>query len=270
MTIFAAIQLTSTNDYKLNLKKTINFINQAISNGAKVISLPEVFAFIGGDNDIDISYIQSLEGEIISLLSDICKKQSVYLIAGSIHEYIPNNNKSFNTTVVISPKGEIIDTYKKIHLFNASFLGKDKEENKFVQGDPDQVVVINTEYGNLGLTICHDLRFPEMYRRLVLKGADIIFAPSAFVMKTGKDHWEVLVRARAIENQVYLVAPAQFGKHNEKKESYGNSMIVDPWGKVVSRASDIEQVIYADINLEYLNYVRSQLETVKQVQIYNI
>lgn len=270
MTIFAAIQLTSTNDYKLNLKKTINFINQAIDNGAKIISLPEVFAFIGGNNDTDISYIQTLEGEIITLLSDICKKNSIYIVAGSIHEHIPDNNKSFNTTVVISSKGEILDTYKKIHLFNASFLGNDKESNKFVQGNSDQAIVVKTEYGNLGLTICHDLRFPEMYRRLALKGAEIIFAPSAFVMKTGKDHWEVLIRARAIENQVYVVAPAQFGKHNEKKESYGNSMIVDPWGKVVSRASDIEQVIYADINLEYLEFVRSQLETLKQVQIYNI
>lgn len=270
MTIFSAIQINSTNDYKSNVDKTIKFIENASKNGAKVISLPEVFTFIGDDSETDFSYIQSLEGDLVDLLSKVSKENNIYLIAGSIHELIPNNKKSFNTTIVFSPKGEIINTYRKIHLFNASFLGQDKEANKFEFGDSEQAIIINTEYGNLGLTICHDLRFPEMYRKLTLKGADIIFVPSAFVMKTGKDHWEILLRARAIENQVYIVAPAQFGKHNSRKESYGNSMIVDPWGKVISRASDKEGIIYADIDLDYLSYVRKQLETIEQMQIFKI
>jgi predicted amidohydrolase len=270
MTIFAAIQLKSTNDYLHNVNKSIDFINEASKNGAKVVALPEVFTFIGDNKETDFSYIQSLEGDLVKLLSETSKKNCIYLIAGSIHELISNNDKSFNTTIVFSPDGEILDTYRKIHLFNASFLGQDKESNKFEFGDNEQAVIINTDLGNFGLTICHDLRFPEMFRKLSIKGADIIFVPSAFVMKTGKDHWEVLLRARAIENQVYIVAPAQFGKHNERKESYGNTMIVDPWGKVIARASDREQVIYADIDLSYLSFVRSQLETVKQIQIFKI
>lgn len=270
MTIFAAIQITTTDDYKANLDKALNFIIEAADNGAKVVALPETFAFIGEDKDNIFKYKQDLTGEMVVLLGKLAQEKGIYLIAGSIHELIPSNSKSYNTCLVFSPDGKILDSYRKIHLFNAHFLGEAKESYKFESGDPDQVPLVKTEYGKFGLTICHDLRFPEMYRKLTLKGADIIFVPSAFVMKTGKDHWEVLLRARAIENQVYIVAPGQFGKHNEKKESYGNTMIVDPWGKVIARASEREQVIYADIDLKYMEFVRAQLETVQQMKIYKL
>ncbi len=270
MTIFAAIQIKTTDNYKENIEKAINFIEKAVTNGAKVVALPETFTFIGEDKDNIYKYKQELTSELATMLAKLAKERDIYLLAGSIHEIIDGDTKTYNTSVLFSPKGEIVHTYRKIHLFDATFLGESKESNKFRSGDPEQLPLIETEYGNFGLTICHDLRFPEMYRKLAINKADIIFVPSAFVMHTGRDHWEVLLRSRAIENQVYIVAPAQFGKHNEKKESYGNTMIIDPWGKVIARASDFEHVIYADIDLTYLKYVRYQLDTIKQVKISKI
>lgn len=270
MTIFAAVQIKTTNNYEENLGKALKFIEQAADNGAKVVALPETFAFIGEPKDNIYKYKQELTGELLVLLGKLAQEKKIYLLAGSIHEIIKGNEKTYNTSILFAPTGKMIETYRKIHLFDASFLGEGKESKKFESGDPEQLPLVETEFGKFGLTVCHDLRFPEMYRKLTIQGADIIFVPSAFVMQTGKDHWEVLLRARAIENQVYIVAPGQFGKHNENKESYGNSMIIDPWGKVIARASDMEGVIYGDIDLTYLKYVRSQLETIKQVKIFKI
>lgn len=270
MTIFAVVQVRTTNDYKDNLEKAIKFIEKAADNGAKVVALPETFAFIGDDKDNIFKHDKEFNKELISLLGKLAKERNIYLLAGSIHEIIDGNDKTFNTSILFSPTGKIMESYRKIHLFDANFLGEAKESNKYKAGEKDQLPMVETEFGKFGMTVCHDLRFPEMYRKLAIKGADIIFVPSAFVMETGKDHWEVLLRSRAIENQVYIIAPGQFGKHNENKESYGNSMIIDPWGKVIARASDMEQVIYADIDLTYLKEVRYKLETIKQVKIFNI
>lgn len=270
MTLFAAVQIKSTDDCKDNLEKVLKYIKQASENGAKVVALPETFAFIGEDQDNIYKNNPKLTDELLDVLGKLAKEKQIYLLAGSIHENIEGSNKSYNTSVLFSPTGKTLNSYRKIHLFDAALLGEGVESKKFVAGSPDQLPLVKTDIGNFGLTVCHDLRFPEMYRKLALNGADVIFVPSAFVLQTGKDHWEVMLRSRAIENQVYIVAPGQFGKHNENKESYGNSMIIDPWGKVIARASDMEGVIYADIDLGYLKHVREELETLKQVKIFQI
>lgn len=260
MTIFSAIQITSTNNFEKNIEKSIFYINKSIEVGAKVISLPEVFTYIGDLDDKEKNYAQNLNSKLVNTLKEICKKNKVFLITGSFHEEIENIGKKYNTSLLIDDNGNILNKYRKIHLFDASFSKESyKESDDFMGGDTDQIKVTNTPYGKIGISICYDLRFPELYRELSKLGAEIVFVPSAFTMRTGKEHWEILLRARAIENQVYIVAPNQFGFHNEKKESYGNSMIIDPWGKVIARASDKEGIIWAEIDLNYLKDVRSSI-----------
>ncbi|MFN8674231.1 MAG: carbon-nitrogen hydrolase family protein [Candidatus Sericytochromatia bacterium] len=266
MSIFSAIQITSTDDLENNLYKTFKYIDDAIKMNAKVISLPEVFPYIG--NLEDKFYQQSLNSELVSKLKTICKENKVFIVSGSFHEKISTSNKSYNTSLLISDQGEIVNEYRKIHLFDAVFETESyKESDNFEAGSLEQIKVTKTPYGNIGLSICYDLRFPEFYRILSKNGADIIFVPAAFTMRTGKEHWEVLLRARAIENQVYIVAPNQFGFHDKKRESYGNSMIIDPWGKVIARASDTEGVIFANIDLDYLNKVRKNLPCLEHRKI---
>lgn len=260
MTVFSAIQITSTNDFEKNIEKSIFYINKAIEVGSKFISLPEVFTYIGNLGDREKNYAQNLNSELVNNLKEICKKNKIFLVTGSFHENIENESKKYNTSLLIDDNGTILSEYRKIHLFDASFSKESyKESDEFKSGSIEQIKVINTAYGKIGLSICYDLRFPELYRELSNLGAEIVFVPSAFTMRTGKEHWEILLRARAIENQVYIVAPNQFGFHNEQKESYGNSMIVDPWGKVIARASDKEGIITADIDLDYLKKVRDSI-----------
>jgi predicted amidohydrolase len=268
MTIFAAVQLTTTDDYQNNINKAVNFVEKAAKYGAKVVSLPETFAFIGKKEN-KFKYSQDLNGEISQIFSGLAKNNGIFILAGSIHESIQGSDKLYNTSMLFSPEGKMLDFYRKIHLFDANLPGPEKyqESDDFAAGNQEQIKVTDTSSGKLGLTICYDLRFPELYRKLAQKGAEIIFVPSAFTMQTGKDHWEVLLRARAIENQVYIIAPGQYGFHSERRESYGNSMIIDPWGKVISRASDREEIIYADIDLEYLKKIRQKLPCLNHIRI---
>lgn len=267
MTIFAAIQITSNDEMDKNLEKSFFYIDEAIKNNAKVICLPEVFTYIGKNKDKN-QYYQKITGDLVLKLKETCKKNNVFIITGSFHESIDNSDKCYNTSLLISDQGEILKEYRKIHLFDAVFKNESyRESDSFEAGDLDQLNIVKTPYGNIGLSICYDLRFAEMYRELSKKGAEIIFVPSAFTMRTGREHWEILLRARAIENQVYIVAPNQFGFHDEKRESYGNTMIVDPWGKIISRASDKECVVYGDIDLNYLINVRKSLPCLEHKRI---
>lgn len=261
MTIFSAIQITSTTDYEKNISKSFDLIKKAKNYGAKIVSLPEVFTYLGNIDKDNFKYSFDLKSDFILEFSKLAKSLDIYILAGSFHEYIENKNKSYNTSILFSDNGTILNIYRKIHLFDTDILGKEsyKESDNFESGEISQTNIVKTPYGNFGFSICYDLRFPEFYRKLTFNGAQIIFVPSAFTMHTGKDHWEVLLRARAIENQVYIVAPNQFGFHSEKKESYGNSMIIDPWGKVIARASDREEVIFADIDLSYIEQIRKKI-----------
>ncbi len=270
MTIFSAIQMNSTENYGLNLSKALSFIQEASESGAKVISLPEMFNYIGRlENNVYKN--QEKNNELVNLLGETAKKHKIYLLAGSIHELVDNLEKTYNTSFLFSPDGQILKKYRKIHLFDAllNSSAKYKESDSYIAGDASQLPVIETEYGKFGMTICYDLRFPELFRKISVDGAQIIFVPSAFSSTTGREHWEVLLRARAIENQVYIVASDQFGFHDTHKESFGNSMIIDPWGKVISRASEREEVIYANIDLNYLKEIRTKLPVFSHRKVIN-
>ncbi|MDH4128447.1 MAG: carbon-nitrogen hydrolase family protein [Spirochaetota bacterium] len=263
--LIAAIQLNSTEDRISNIRKTVYYIEEAVKNKAQLIALPENFAYLKIEGEA-YPFLESFEGELIMTLRGLARQHRVYILTGSFPESIDGTNKTYNTSIMLNSNGEIIGHYRKIHLFNYGInTDTSYQESNYVKPGTE-TSVIDTEWCKVGITICYDLRFPELYRVLALKGAKIIFVPSAFTMSTGKDHWEVLLKARAIENQVYIVAPNQFGKHSENRVSYGHSMIVGPWGTPVAQAQDREEIIYANIDFDYLEKVRQKLPSLNHIQ----
>ncbi len=206
---------------------------------------------------------EALGGETSRFLQQKAQEHGIYIHGGSIPVLVETGDKAWNMTLVYDPAGELVASYKKIHLFDIDITGKvaANESSRYEAGT--EMVTFETEYGQMGLTICYDIRFPELYRALTLAGARVIFQPSAFTLYTGKDHWEPLIRARAIENQVYMVSPAQIGVHAGSQFCYGNAMIVDPWGTVLARAPERECVIVADIDYVAQDKVRAGLPSLK-------
>jgi predicted amidohydrolase len=192
-------------------------------------------------------------------MARLARELRIYLVSGSILERIPGHRKAYNTSSLYDPNGNVIARYRKIHLFDVNIARGVSTRESETRLPGDQPVAVETEFCPMGLTICYDLRFPELYRALVAQGAQVIFVPSAFTAVTGEAHWEPLLRARAIENQVYIVAPDQLGKNPKSFDTYGNSMIVDPWGRVIARAPDMAAVILAEIDLAYVAKVRAEL-----------
>jgi predicted amidohydrolase len=262
----AAIQLTSTEDSEANLLRSERMIAEAAGRGARLVALPENFAFLRSEGET-IPCAQPLDGEFLTHMSGAARRHRIYLLCGSIPEAIPEMSRIYNTSVLLDPEGRRIAVYRKIHLFDVRIEGRaDFQESRFVESGTE-VVTASMEFGCAGLTICYDLRFPELYRRLTQAGARVIFVPSAFTEYTGKDHWEVLLRARAIENQVYLIAPAQFGRHNPRRASYGKSMIVNPWGTVLVTAPDCEGVILADLDFDLQDRIRNELPSLDHIKL---
>lgn len=250
----SAIQLTSSGNKEENLEKVDKFIEIAVSNKSKLIALPEVFNIITTP-DKEYNVAESIPGPTINHLALKAKQNKIYFLAGSVLE-ISNTNKSYNTSVLINPDGEIIAKYRKIHLFDTTLTRKESDTR--LAGN--EIVTCSTELSVFGFSICYDLRFPELYRKLGKQGAQIIFVPSAFILHTGKDHWETLLRARAIENQVFIIAPNQFGKAPETGTvNYGRSSIIDPWGNVIARAYDKECVITAELEMGLIDDVKIKL-----------
>ncbi|MEW5806837.1 MAG: carbon-nitrogen hydrolase family protein [Acidobacteriota bacterium] len=260
----AAIQMNSTDKRDLNIEKAERFIKQASSGGAELIALPEYFSYLSSEGE-EIPYAEPIGGELIERMRNLAKDLGIFLLCGSIPEKIKRSKKIYNTSVLIDPKGKSIGVYRKIHLFNINIKGKAAfQESNYYEGGKD-VVLVKTDKGKWGMTICYDLRFPELFRSLTLKGAEIIFVPSAFTSYTGMFHWMALLRARAIENQVYIVAPAQAGRHSEKRSSYGHSAIIDPWGKVVALLQDGEGVVTARLDFQYLKRVRNSFPCLEHI-----
>jgi len=262
MTTFriAAVQMNSQEDKDKNLATAERLIDEAARQGSQMIGFPEMFNILGVPDYFE-NGAEEIPGRTSELLSRKAKEHGMYIHGGSIPELVSEENKVGNTTLVYDPNGTLIAKYRKIHLFDIDVKNQVsiKESDLFVRGQ--NMVNFETEYGNMGLTICYDIRFPELYRGLTLNGAKVIFHPSAFTLYTGKDHWETLIRARAIENQVYMVSPAQFGSHGVKRgrRCFGSTMIVDPWGTVIARAPERECVIVADVESAALDKVRQQL-----------
>lgn len=260
--LIGAVQLTSTADRARNLDTAIRLVNEAADAGARLVGLPENFAFMGPE-EARLAGAETLEGPSLSALRDVARRRGVYLVAGSIAEKIDHPKKTANTSALIADDGAIVAVYRKIHLFDVNIPDGARYAESEVVVPGDRVVVAPTPLGRIGLSICYDLRFPELYRRLSELGAEVLTIPSAFTLFTGKDHWEVLVRARAIENLAYVVAPAQVGRHSPQRQTFGNAMIVDPWGVVLARCPDGEGVCLAPFRRERLERVRQEMPALK-------
>jgi predicted amidohydrolase len=261
----AAIQLNATEDADRNLETADRLVREAASRGAQLIALPETWTVLGTREHIRAG-VQDLDGPGISWARATAAQLGVDLLAGSLYERRPGEEKGFNTSVHVGPDGEMRAVYRKIHLFDVTVDGANYGEAATQEPGEEIVVSELADGAKLGMTICYDLRFPELYRILTLRGAEMIAAPAAFTLRTTRDHWEVLLRARAIENQVFMVAPNQIGEHPGGLRSGGRSMIVDPWGVVLATAPDTECAIVADLDRAALREVRRRLPALEHRQ----
>lgn len=263
----AAIQMASGPNVMGNLSEARRLIAKAAEQGARLVVLPEFFAIMGmSDKDKVAVREQPGEGQIQAFLSEIARQNKIWLVGGSIPLVASAPNKVRSTCLVFNDQGKQVARYDKIHLFNLE-LGNEKYQEAKTIEPGDQVVVVDSPFGRIGLAVCYDLRFPELFR--AMKDVDIIVLPSAFTETTGKMHWEVLVRARAIENLAYVIAAAQGGYHVSGRETHGNSMIVDPWGRVLDRLPRGSGVVIADVNPSYQASLRASLPALSHRVLFN-
>ena len=261
--VAAAVQLCAGSDKAANLDKAEAFAAEAVQHAARLVVLPEVFLWRGPRAE-EVGNAEPIPGPATNRLAALARQLKIYLLAGSLLER-NSRDRAFNTSVLFDPRGEIIARYRKLHLFDVDIPDHVTIRESDTRACGNDIVTAPTELGVIGLTICYDLRFPELYRQLTLTGAEIITVPSAFTFPTGAAHWEILLRARAIENQVYLIAPDQIGKSPSGGVDFGNSMIVDPWGKPLARAADREMMILAEIDRDYQDRVRRELPCLTHV-----
>jgi predicted amidohydrolase len=256
----ALVQMTSTDDVDANLAAAEAWVEEAAARGARLVALPENFAYLRREGT-PIACAQDLEGPVVTRLRALARRLGVRILGGTFPEAVPNDGRVYNTSVLLSPEGELEAVYRKIHLFDvdlgASGGGVYRESAHVAPGK--QIVVAETPEAVIGLSVCYDLRFPELYRALAARGAHLLMVPSAFTRETGKDHWEVLLRARAIENQAFVLAPAQCGRHSEARASHGRSLVVDPWGRVLAQGGDRPCLVMADLDLAELAEIRARL-----------
>lgn len=253
----AAIQMASGPSVAANLSEAERLVAMAADQGAKLVVLPEFFAIMG-KKEGDMVAVREAEGKgpMQKFLSAMAKKHKLWIIGGSVPIEASVPSKVRNSCLVYDDKGKMVARYDKIHLFGLDLGNEKYREDKTIEPG-DQVIVVDTPFGRIGLSVCYDLRFPELYR--AMGKVDIIVVPSAFTETTGKAHWEILVRARAIENLAYVVAAAQGGYHLSGRETHGHSMIVDPWGVVLDRLPRGSGVVIANINPAYQASLRKSL-----------
>lgn len=257
--IAAAVQMDSQDDKMANLAAAEGYIRDAAARGARLVVLPESMNYIGRDMAQEAEAIPG--GPTFQRLSGLARELDLWLEAGSIYESNPEDPaRPFNTTFLICPDGTLAAKYAKLHPFDVVLPNgvTSRESDRVCPGK--KLTVVETDLGKVGLGICYDIRFGEMFRIMALEGAKLFAVPANFTVNTGKDHWEVLLRARAIENECYVIAPNQMGK-KPRFIAYGNSLMVDPWGTVIARASDKPGVITAEIDLDYVTKVRQSTFT---------
>jgi predicted amidohydrolase len=256
--LVGAVQMTSTADRARNLETALRLVGEAADLGAKLVGLPENFAFMGPEEQRQAT-AEPVEGPTVSAIRDLARRRGIWILAGSIAERVDVPGKTANTSVLVADDGAVVAVYRKIHLFDVNIPDGARYAESEVVVPGDKVVVAPTPLGRIGLSICYDLRFPELYRGLASLGAELITIPAAFTLFTGKDHWEVLVRARAVENLAYVMAPAQVGRHSSSRQTFGNAMIVDPWGVVLARCPDGEGVCVAPVRRDRLERCRREI-----------
>ena len=257
-TCFAVVQMTTTDDRAANAAAAEGFVREAAARGADVVCLPEMWPFIGSDAD-KVAGAETLDGPSTSLMRELAAELGVWIFPGSFAERAPIAGRVYNCSPAIDARGEIAAVYRKLHLFDVDIPGGAVFAESETVTPGDRAVVCDTPFGGVAMTVCYDLRFPALYAALRDAGADVVLVPAAFTAHTGKSHWEVLLRARAIEQQVCVVAADQGGRHNPKRESHGDSMIIDPWGDVVARCSAGPGVALAWVDPARTETVREQL-----------
>ena len=263
----AVIQLSSQDDVTANLARVRELVLEAGRSGAELVALPENFAFMGEESkkfEIAERVDADPAGPIVTALRLVARDARVWLVAGGMPERSDDPARPFNTSLLFEPEGRLVSKYRKVHLFDVDLPDGTKllESGATTAGSEPVVDEISGRAGKpipLGMTICYDLRFPELYRRLGERGARIVTVPAAFTLTTGKDHWHVLLRARAIENQVFVLAPAQHGKHPRGRQTYGKSLIVDPWGDVLAQCAEGEGFAMARLDFAAQDRVRASL-----------
>jgi len=254
----ATIQLTSTEDKDANLGRADELTRRAAAAGAELVVLPEKWNVLGGPEVIHAG-AEPLDGPALTWARATARELGIDLVAGSIAESVEGHEKGSNTSVHIGPDGADRAVYRKVHMFDVE-VGGIRYEESAIEEPGDDIVITTTDDGvPLGMSVCYDLRFPELYRVLAVRGARVLLVPSAFTLPTTRDHWELLLRARAIENQAFVVAPNQIGEHAPGFRSGGRSMIVDPWGLVLATAPDEQTVAVAELDLERQDDIRRRL-----------
>ncbi|MBD3609234.1 MAG: carbon-nitrogen hydrolase family protein [Gammaproteobacteria bacterium] len=270
MSKIAAIQMASGPKVDANLIEVSRLVEEAVQQGAGMIVLPENFAIMGnGDQDVVAQKEPYGDGPIQRHIADLARKHQVWIVAGTIPVESPDASKVYACCLVFNDQGEVVARYDKIHLFDVNLIDSDEtyNESHTIQHG-EEITVVDTPFGKLGMAICYDLRFPELFRYMARQGAQIFTLPSAFTESTGKAHWESLIRSRAIENLAYVVAPGQGGYHASGRQTHGNSMIVDPWGTIVDRLPKGSGVVISEIDLEQVNKVRNSFPALEHRKVF--
>ncbi|XP_063001950.1 deaminated glutathione amidase isoform X2 [Elgaria multicarinata webbii] len=261
--LIAVCQVTSTPDKEHNWASCSQLVREAAGRGATIVFLPEAFDFIGRNTEETLSLAEPLEGDHLQRYAKLARECAVWLSLGGFHERgrdWESTGRIYNCHLLLDSSGAVAAVYRKTHLFDMELEGQvSLKESAYTNPGSEITPPVDTPAGKVGLAICYDLRFPEMSLALVQDGAEILTYPSAFTVATGAAHWEVLLRARAIETQCYVVAAAQTGKHHERRTSYGHAMVVDPWGSVVAQCHEGPGLCYAEVDLAYLHQVRQEM-----------
>ncbi len=263
----AVAQMSSQDDVGKNLARVRALVAEAADEGVSLVALPENFAFMGEEQDkrAMAEVVGGADhGPVVAALAEAASRHGVHLVGGGMPERSADPERPYNTSVLVGPDGRVAAVYRKIHLFDVTLADGTEYRESQATGRGEAAVTADVpradgEPVRLGMTVCYDLRFPELFRRLSGAGARVVTVPAAFTLLTGKDHWHVLLRARAIENQVFVLAPAQHGKHPRGRLTYGKSLVVDPWGDVLAQAGEGEGVAVATLDFGYLERVRAAL-----------
>lgn len=259
----AAVQMNSVPDLEKNLAQAEDLIDLAVRQGAELIGLPENFSFLG-DEDAKLAQAEAIAQRSEKFLKTMAQRYQVTLLGGGFP--VPTGTgKVYNTALLVDPSGSELARYEKVHLFDVNLPDGNtyQESSNVLAGTQLPPIYPSKDFGNLGLSVCYDVRFPELYRHLAQMGAEVLFVPAAFTAYTGKDHWQVLLQARAIENTCYVIAPAQTGKHNARRQSHGHAAIIDPWGLILAEVEEKPGVAIASIEPSRLAQVRRQMPSLQ-------
>ena len=259
----AAVQMCSTGDLAANLVRSRELVREAVHGGARLVVLPECFSFLGRGEGDKRRIAEALDGNgpVMTALRELATAHGVWLVGGGTPEIVAGDAaRTYNTAVVVDPRGELVARYRKIHLFDVDIPGGATLRESDATAAGRELVTVTIDGAPIGLSICYDVRFAELYRALALdRGAEVLLVPSAFTAHTGAAHWHLLLRARAVENQCWVVAAAQWGKHNDKRESYGHALVVDPWGTVVGERASGDGVVIAELDGDTVARRRAQM-----------